>query len=263
MADFFLWIRLSRLPHSYVKREVVEGMEQNVLCLPIKESQLFMDKSGDICVKGIMEELPQVDSGGATHRFKLMYRNAAESKKARIAGYEHATKFLGTAIPWKQDMERTHQFPNDKATDISIRGAICLDDITDEDMVVKTTTAQKFVPCTFKSVGPKGTPILLVGMIDMDSIVDNDIVLNPRTGKRNIPCTIKKMEETDFNRNTHILVVTKKDGSEIEIGRFREYKEATKTQARIAAIQEELAPQEHEQTEEQPIKPLQIDGYNF
>jgi hypothetical protein len=65
--------------------------------------------------------------------------------------------------------------------------------------------------------------------------------------------------------NTHVLCVTKKDGSEVEIGRFREYKQATETQKRITTAQQQLNPKEI--ADEKPLppveKPLFIDGYKL
>jgi hypothetical protein len=51
----------------------------------------------------------------------------------------------------------------------------------------------------------------------------------------------------------------------VTIGLFREYKEATETQKRIAAFETQLNPQPQNpaQPQQAPSAPLKIDGYNF
>jgi hypothetical protein len=104
----------------------------------------------------------------------------------------------------------------------------------------------------------------------LNSILATDIIVDKKTGYRNVPCVFKKLEMSDPFFNTHILCVTQPDGSEIEIGRFREFKEATETAKRIATAQQKLNPDEEpdmeeleEDEEEIESDPIFIDGYKL
>jgi hypothetical protein len=266
MADFHQTIILSKLPGVFSERRFVDGKEQPCLIIPVESANLFQTKWGEYFMKTIIRELPQPDASGETHRVALLYRNRAEIQKAERIGYRKTTERIGKCIPWNYDSSRKYNYSNDKATDIFVRGAICLDDINQsKDITVSPHTGQRYVKCQFKSINNQGTPIYCIGAICFSDIIESDIITNPRTGKRNVMVVFRKLKEMDRQFNTHELLIQRPDGGMITIGLFREYKDATETQKRIAAVETQLNPQPQGSTQpqQQPSAPLKIDGYNF
>lgn len=267
--DYHLSFILGKIPNVFMERRVVNGKEQNVVCIPCEDAPVLFTKWKEPFLKFMMKELPTPEADSTSHRLMLLYRTKEDFVKAKAAGYRKRSDDIGKALPWIYDPSRAIDYTNKKATDVFIRGAICLDDISSEDVVLSPHTGQKNVKCVFKTVGANGTPIFCVGTICITDIDEEDIVMNPRTGRKNVPCVFHKLKMSDPHLNTHVICVTKKDGSEVEIGRFREYKEATETAKRIATATQQLNPQPAQDDfmnrpnpNENP-KPLKIDGYTF
>lgn len=277
--DFHVTLYLTNIPCSFMERRVINGKVQNAVVIPCEEGQVIYTKRREPILQFIMQALPSPEYSGATHRLCLLYRNDKTSMWGRLSGYRKFSNQAGRSIPWSTHTERCIDYADNQGTDIYARGWICLDDISTADMRTNSRTGQKVLKCQFKDVSPEGTPIWLIGEIYVSEILDEDIVLNEETGHKNVPCAIKKLEFFDRLLNTHILVVTKANGREVEIGRFREYRSATETQKRISQVTQKVSPEvnKDESGERKPRpdsfndrpnpndnpSPILIDGYKF
>ena len=234
-------------PSTYVETEVryIEGQEQVCLIIPTKKNQLKKGKRGNwIMTMRLHEEPPNEDL--ITHTLQLGYLNYDEVDKARKMGYYNQSQRIGRVREYGSDPSNKKNYDNSNAVEIISDGAICLDNIPNELLTRNSQNNKYYLKCTFKRKGNDGTAIFATGVICVDDIPPECIVTNPRTGKRNVRCRFKKSERMDTYYNTHELVCIMQDGSEIEIGRFREWVQAAKTQARIAQFQADENPQSPE-----------------
>lgn len=246
----------------YVDEEIrfINGKEQVCLIIPTDTNQIKRGKWGNwLSTFRILEERP--NEQGTTHRIELAYRTMEDKKLAKKRGFLSRTARMGRL----RELTPPHcQRDNSAATDVAIDGAICLDCIKDNMHVLNRQSNKVYVRCTFKQIIAGATPILLTGAICIDDIPADYIQTNPRTGKRNVRCRLKKNTYMDANFNTHHLVVITESGSEIEIGRFREWREAAKAQKRIVEYQAPTA----QKVDESVIGPskdvnIKIDGLNL
>jgi hypothetical protein len=211
----------------------------------------------------MLSEMPCVEPSGATHKVAMLYHNREEIEKARLSGRRNRSEYCGKGYIWIKDDEKLKDYSNENATDIYVKGEIYLDNIFPSDIISDPFKGHRHFKCSFRAV-KNGTPIYLNGYVMMSDIMDEDIVINPNTGKKTLPCVLRKLKMSDPFFQTHGLYLTRKDGNEIEIGRFKEYKEATEINQRIVSAQEELDPQVLENEEELPKQPpIYLDGYKF
>lgn len=162
----------------------------------------------------------------------------------------------------KPTMEKMTIDRTNNGVDILAKGAIGLDSIKADMITVNPSNGLKFVKCIFRTKTTDGTPIFCGGSVRLSDINESDIVINPRTGRRNVPCVMRKLPKMDMFYNTHELVILKPDGSEIQIGLFKEFKNATEIQKRVVS---HLPPSEPQEQEKEPSKdiPDSIDGFKF
>lgn len=264
IAHFF-WNEL-----VYTEQEIrtINGKEEVCLIVPTKTNQMKKGSQGNwLSTFRLSAVQPNADM--ITHEIQLGYLNYDEVGKAKKMGVYNKTQRLGRVREHDRTPSRKIDRHNSRATDLISDGAICLDDIPKEMILHNRHTDRNYLKCTFRRKGRDGTAIFTTGAICLDDIPKECIITNPHTGKRNVRCRFKRSEYMDTYYNTHELVCIMPDGSEIEIGRFREWRQATNTQKRIAKFQESENPQPAPPTEapipEQAPKKdnIIIDGLNL
>lgn len=242
---------------------MVNGKEEVCLIIPTKTNQLKKGKRGNWLSTFRIVAVPPNEEM-TTHEIQLGYLNYDEVDKAKKMGVYNTSQRLGRVREHSRDNFKKIDRDNSKATDIVVDGAICIDNIPDELLVHNPQTNKYYLRCTFRRKGNNGTAIFATGTICIDDIPDECIVANPHTGKRNVRCRYKRSEFMDTYYNTHELVCIMSDGSEIEIGRFREWTQATKTQKRIAKFQANENPQDAPLPEDNKQEDnIIIDGLNL
>jgi hypothetical protein len=254
-----------------MERRMINGKEQNAVVIPCDEGQVFFTRRREPFLKFMMQENKRVEDDNCTHRFRLLYHNKKEADWAEEAGFKRYSNNMGKAIPWSRHTERCINYDNHEATDIYLKGALSLDDISESDTVLDAHTGNRELRCQIRNTMMDGTPFLAVGVIYLNNIEEDDIITNPITGRRNVPCVFRKLSMATRLLQTHEIVVQKADGSAITIGLFREYKEATETQKRITEAAHSMMSEEEWRTssdasykpENNPITPIMIDGYKL
>lgn len=264
--EFLAYLFWNHLPYVESETRIINGKEEVCLIIPTKTNQLKKGKRGNwLSVFKMVAVPPNEDM--ITHEIRLGYLNNDEVAKAKKMGVFSRTCKLGRVREHDRTPSKKVNRDNSGATDVVADGAICLDNIPDEMLVRNPQSNKYFLKCTFKRRGTGGTAIFSTGVICIDDIPEEYIITNPRTGKRNVRCRFKRSEYMDTYFNTHELVCITPDGSEIEIGRFREWAQATNTQKRIAQFQTNENPQtEHDAPQPEASKRednIIIDGLNL
>lgn len=225
---------LNKLPTVYTEIRMIDGREEKCLILPMRDNQIFKTKDGDYTLK-IRHYPTRPNPQQITHNVALQPQSGREYLRLKKLGKTRRMERLGYTYAFsEEDLERRRPRDNSKAADIIADGEICLDDIPPYLIHENRALKKHFARCTFKAVSHDGTPILVTGTLDLDEIFPRYIWTNPETGKRMVNCRFKKMEYMDRYYNTHALVVITPTGTELEIGRFREWKDATKIQRRLS-----------------------------
>lgn len=240
--DFIAHIFWNHLPYVESETRIINGKEEVCLIVPTKQNQLKKGKQGNwLSTFRIIAVPPNEEM--TTHEIQLGYLNYDEVDKARKMGVYNRSQFLGRVREHDRTPSKKVNRDNSKAIDLNSDGAICLDNIPDEMLLRNPKTDKYYLKCTFRRKGNVGTAIFSTGTICIDDIPKECIITNPHTGKRNVRCRFKRSEYMDTYYNTHELVCIMPDGSEIEIGRFREWAQATNVQKRIAQFQSNENPQ--------------------
>lgn len=252
---FLAYVFLSHLPLVMEETRVVEGKEQKCLIIPTETNQIKRGKQGNwMMILRLAEK--DLNARMQTHDVQLMYLNEDYIKKYRANGIHDRTMRMGRVYVHDRTPSKKLDRTND-ASDLLCDGVIILSDIP-KDMIFRNDENDKrYVSnLTFKNLQNDNT--IHTGFICIDDIPRQMILTDPQTGKKYVNVRFKKLDKLDTYMNTHILVATNKEGSEIEIGRFKEW-------SKIGG-----APSNPSKTEESqhnttvvPRIPQSIDGYRF
>lgn len=243
------------LNHLYsVTEEIrfVDGKEQPCLVIPAESNQLKRGKRGNwLMVLRLREKPPNASM--KTHRLELVVLNRSEVERMRSLGILDRANDVGHVYAIDNSPEKKIDRTNN-ATDIVCKGVIVLDDIP-TDLIIRNSNSGKryvnglrFEPCS-------NIYIIYTGAICVDDIPKEHIMLDASTGKKYINVTFKRMPALDLYMNTHHLVITC-HGSEIEIGRFKEW-------VKSGGVAEDSIPKESHNTTINPRPPISIDGIRF
>lgn len=241
--DFIAHFFWNHLPYVESENRIINGKEEVCLIIPTKTNQLKKGKRGNWVSTFRMVAVPPNEEM-TTHEIQLGYLNYDEVDKAKKLGVYSGTQHIGRVREHDRTPSKKVNRDNSKSIDLISDGAICLDNIQDDLLVRNPQNKKYYLKCTFRRKGNDGTAIFSTGAICIDDIPQECIITNPRTGKRNVRCRFKRSEFMDTYYNTHELVCVMPDGSEIEIGRFREWTKATNTQKRVAQFQSKENPQQ-------------------
>lgn len=264
--DFITHLFWNHLPYVESEIRIINGKEEVCLIIPTKTNQLKKGRNGNWLSTFRMIAVPPNEQM-ITHDMQLGYLNYDEVAKARAMGVYKKTQYIGRVREHDRTPSKKINRANDRATNIFVDGAICIDDCPDDLIVTSRDTGKRYIKCTFRRNGPNGTPIFTTGAVCLDDIPDVCIKQNPRTGKRNVLCRFRRSKYMDTYFNTHELICTLSDGSEIEIGRFHEWTKATATQKRIARFEADDT-EDPDTIDGQPTTPTKddniiIDGLNL
>lgn len=210
-----LRIYLGRLPNSSIEKRVINGQEQECMVIPCKDSQLTRTRKGYYCLR--LRALDASLQAKASHSLSLTFRSKEENDLYRIKTHGDSRCICGIMTPvLAQSVAKNKP----TITEVMARGYVCIQSLSND--VYRLEGAHTSVNCAFKSVGNNGNSIVCRGQIRLSDIDQSDFVINKSTGKANLPCVFKNLPTMDNNSNTHALYVVKPDGTEYEIGRFRE-----------------------------------------
>ena len=156
-----------------------------------------------------------------THDIQLSYLTPEDLQKSYDFGYHKRTAHMGRVYEHDRTPEKKIDRTNN-ARDIDLRGDICLSDIPRDLIFTNAENAKKYIAnLTFKSVSDDG--IIYAGAICVSDIPDKDIWQDKDTGKKYVSVRLIRLKMLDTYMNTHQLIIARQDGSEIEIGRFKEF----------------------------------------
>lgn len=214
----FFW---NKLPSVKTEMRIIDGVEQPCLIIPTKINQIKKGKQGNWLSTFRLTEC-QVNEKMITHHVQLGYLNYEEVDKAKQHGYYEQSQYLGRV----RFHDRTPSKKIDRRnfyTDVRMCGEIVLTDIPYKDIIRNAENDKRYITkLTLRSESSTNT--LYTGTICIDDIPPHEIRVNAKTGKRYVNVIFCKLKYLDTYMNTHRLIISRDDGSEIEIGRFKEWK---------------------------------------
>lgn len=253
--DYLVYVFLSKLPLVLEETRYIEGREQKCLILPVESNQIKKGKQGNWLMILRLAEC-QLNARMQTHDVQLMYLSEDYIKKYQANGIRDRTMRMGRVYAHDRTPSKKIDRTNN-ASDLLCDGVIILSDIP-KDMIFRNDQNDKrYVSnLTLKNIGNDST--IHTGSICIDDIPRQMILTNPETGKKYVNVRFKKLDKLDTYMNTHILVATNKEGSEIEIGRFKEWSKVGDTPSNPSNTEES-----QHNTTVVPRIPQSIDGYRF
>lgn len=245
---------MHRLPHVLTETRMIDGKEQTCLILPVDDNQLRKGKSGNYFLSlRMMEEPP--NPKGHSHTIALRWNDKKGLEEAHRKGIDRYTRNLGVARAYEKTRV-TEVHDQNCVEDIEFAGEIVLSDIPKKQFWRHRQSNRWFIPyLRFKSIHDDEK--IWTGSICISDIPENHIHEYPDSGKKYVRVRFKKMDKLDIYMNTHTLIIDAKDGSQIEIGRFREWKKQGEV------IKNEIPPQEIHDTPVNQRTPESIDGLLF
>lgn len=221
VINYLAYIFLSHLPLVIEEKRVIDSKEETCLVLPVKENQIKKGRQGNWMFMCRLAELPPNEKM-QTHDIQLSYLTEEDLQKSYDFGYHRRTAHMGRVYEHDRTPEKKIDRTN-HATDIRCDGVIVLSDIPKSKIFANAENAKRYISgLTFKALQEDG--IIYTGSICLDDIPRDDVQTQPDTGKKFVTVRFKKLERLDTYMNTHQLVIARNDGSEIEIGRFKEWK---------------------------------------
>lgn len=216
-----MYLFLSHLP--YVEEEVrhINGREEVCLIIPTKTNQLKRGRQGNWIMLCRLAELAP-NAKMQTHDVQLSYLNEADLQKSLTFGYHKRTAHMGRVYEHDRTPEKKIDRTN-RTTDINVYGSIILSDIPKNVIFANAENQKRYVTnLVMRNVSDYS--VIYTGTICVDDIPKQDILTDSNTGKKYINVRFIKLHELDTYMNTHQLIIAKADGSEIEIGRFKEWR---------------------------------------
>ena len=250
--NYLAYMFLTNLPHVETEVRYIDGVEQECLIIPTKKNQLKKGRNGNwLMTMRLSEEPPNASQ--VTHTMQLGYLNWGEVDKARSMGYYERTQHLGRVRVHDRTPSKKID-RNNRATDIICDGVLILSDINLAWTTRNEVDGKRYLGgLRFKPYRDNG--VIYTGTMCIDDIPHNYILTDPNTGKKYVKTRFCKMEALDQYMNTHHLVIESTSGSEIEIGRFKEW------------VREGAVPQPPPQVPNSSMPPRQspksIDGIKF
>lgn len=245
---------LNFLPNVFQETRIIDGREQACLVLPVDDNQLRKGKWGNWMLSlRMMEEPP--NPKGYSHLLALQWKDKDGLEYAQKSGIAKRTRKMGTAVAY--DSQRVTDVRNQNfVEDVEFIGEIILSDIPKKQFWKQRQNKKWYIPyLQFKSRYDDSK--IWTGSICTSDIPENHILEYPDSGKKYVKVRFKKMDKLDLYMNTHTLIIDTKDGSQIEIGRFREWKKQGEV------VKNEIPPQEIHDTPVNQRTPESIDGLRF
>ncbi len=219
--NYIAYLSLNRLPYVEEEIRLVNGEEQVCLIIPTKINQLKKGKTGNWLITLRLSEKPPNEEL-ITHTVQLGYLNWDEVDKARQTGYYNQTQRMGRVrVHDRTPSKKVNRVNN--ASDIECCGTIILSDIP-KCLIFRNGENDKRYVKLVKLQSVTDDTIVYLGTICVDDIPRDAIQTESCTGKKFINTFFCKLERLDAYMNTHKLVIVRKEGAEIEIGRFREFR---------------------------------------
>lgn len=211
---------LNHLPDVREELRIVDGKEMPCLILPTEPNQIKKGKGGNWLMYLRISECDP-NARHQTHDLQLGYLDYDNYNKSVAAGHYKRSQRLGRVYEHDRTPEKKVDRRNN-ATDMRCQGVIILSDIPKNLVVVSGLNRKRYVTnLCFKSHTFQHT--VYTGCVCIDDIPRDEIRTDADTGKKYINAAFKRMPKLDTYMNTHHLVIITKDGSEVEIGRFREW----------------------------------------
>ena len=203
-----------------VESRIVNGREEQCLIIPTKTNQIKRGKQGNWMMMCRLAELAP-NAKMQTHDIQLSYLTEEDLQKSYDFGYHKRTAHMGRVY----EHDRTPSKKIDRtnhAEDIKLDGKITLSDIPKELIFSNAENAKRYITnLTIKAFPDDG--LIYTGSVCLDDIPREDIQTDLSTGKKFVTTRFSKLPKLDTYMNTHQLFIKREDGTEIEIGRFKEW----------------------------------------
>lgn len=233
---------------------MIDGKEQTCLILPVDDNQIIKGKWGNWVMRLHLYEVPP-NIEGISHRAGLVWNDKKTADKWEKDGTLDRVLHLGRVRPYiKETIPKIDK--ENYSEDIDLHGEIILSDIPKKQFWRNHQSKKWYIPnLRLKSMYDDAK--IWTGSICISEIPEHHILEYPDSGKKYVKVRFKKIKKLDVYMNTHTLIIDTKDGSQIEIGRFREWKKQGEV------IKNEIPPQEIHDTPVNQRTPESIDGLRF
>lgn len=225
--NYLCYLFLSHLPLVLEEKRFIDGKDQTCLVIPAESNQIKKGKRGDWLMILRLAELPP-NYKSQTHCVQLVYLTSEYIQRYNANGIHDRTVRMGRVY----EHDRTPSKKLDRrniSTNIVCDGTISLSDIPKEKIYQSPYNRRRYISdLTFRSLNQDST--IYTGCICIDDIPNELIKMEYATGKKFINVRFKQLAIIDTYMNTHQLVVKTDHGTEIEIGRFREWSRVSDSQ---------------------------------
>lgn len=253
--NYLCYLFLSSMIHVEEESRFIDGREQPCLIIPTETNQIKRGKHGTWLMILRLAECPP-NRKQITHEIQQMCISADMlNNRDRYRRELHKMMHLGRVY----EHDRTPSKKIDRTnlhTDIECVGDVILSDIPKHLLRKEKETGKRYLSgLRFCKYGDND--VVYTGFICVDDIPKQYILTDTDTGKRYVRARFRKLERLDTYMNTHHLVIDGPEGSEIEIGRFKEW-------AREGAASHRPAlPEPEHNTTITPRPPMSVDGIKF
>lgn len=254
--NYLCYMFLSDLPMVLEEYRFIDGKEQPCLIIPTATNQIKKGNRGDwLMIFRLAECPPNVKQ--RTHEIQLTFISPDDLQKSMASGRHKRTMRMGYVYEHDRTPSKKLDRTN-RSEDMECVGNIILSDIPKNLLHKSENTGKRYLSgLRFYRDGDNN--VIYTGFICVDDIPRDYIRTDGETGKRYVSARFRKLERLDTYMNTHHLVIDGAEGSEIEIGRFKEW-----VRDGADAAHERPAPREPEHnTTITPRPPMSVDGIKF
>lgn len=199
---------------------LIDGKDEVCLVLPTKKNQFKKGKHGSWMMMCRLAECGP-NEAQQTHDVQLTYLTEEALQESYDFRYHKRTAHLGVVYEHDRTPEKKIDRTN-YASDVRLDGVIVLSDI-DKSLIFKSSVSNKRYISNLVIRGKPDSGVIYKGSVCVDDIDAKAIFTDPNTGKKKIRVKFHKLQRCDCYMNTHELVMVAEDGSEFQIGLFKEF----------------------------------------
>lgn len=251
--NYLCYLFLSSMIHVDEESRFIDGREQPCLIIPTETNQIKRGKHGTWLMILRLAECPP-NRKQITHEIQQMcISQDMLNDRDRYRMELHKMMHLGRVY----EHDRTPSKKIDRTnlhTDIECVGTVMLSDIPKNFLHREKDTGKRYLS-GLRFSRCDDSNVIYTGFICVDDIPKQYIQTDTDTGKKYVRARFRKLDRLDTYMNTHHLVIDGAEGSEIEIGRFKEW-------VKEGASPNMPAMPEHNTTIT-PRPPMSVDGIKF
>ena len=217
--NFNAFFFIERLHGVTEELRFVDGQEQVCLVIPTVPNQIYKGRTGLWYMQFFIQNT-EMNEKGRSHFLRLQFRDMDGVRKAKREGWFNQVNNLGNVYP---NIILPKIDWTNRSRKIELHGYLNLSDIPARLIRSDKSNKKKYLQ-NIRVMDPSDSNVIYVGSICLTDIMPKFRFRDTNTGKYYTKVIFKTSDRLDYGMNTHLIYATDNNGSMIEIGRLKAWR---------------------------------------